>query len=125
MQVFEDHQQRLDLAFAQQQALHRLQGSPTALLRIKQLPLRVVSRHLQQREQRRQTAFQRPVQGQSFPGHLLANRARAVAVLNRKVALEEIDHRLIGGRLAVRDRAGLENLPAMNTVRVGDFPDQA
>ena len=93
--------------------------------RIERLPLRVLGRHVEQRQERRQTAFLRAVQRHELPRQLLAHRARAVAVLDGEIALEEIDHRQIGRRLTVRDRAGLEDEPAVDAGRVGDFPDQA
>jgi hypothetical protein len=47
-----------------------------------------------------------------------------IVILDREVALDQINHREIGRPLAVRDRAGLEDEPAVDAVRVGDFPDQ-
>ena len=120
VEVLEDDQQRLHLALPQQEPLHRVQGAPATLRRIERLPLRVVGRHVEQGQERRQTAFQRAVQRQELPRQLLAHRARAVAVLDGEVALEEIDHRQVRRRLAVRDRAGLEDEPAVDAVRVGD-----
>ena len=125
VEVFDDDQQRLHLTLPQQEPLHRVQGAPAALGRIERRPLGVVGRHVEQRQERRQTAFLRPVQRQELPRQLLAHRARAVAVFDGEVALEEIDHRQIGRRLTVRDRAGLEDEPAVDAVRVGDLPDQA
>ena len=101
VQVFEDDQQRLHLALPQQEPLHRVQGAPAALGRIERRPLRVIGRHVEQRQERRQTAFLRAVQRQELPRQLLAHRARAVAVFDGEVALEEIDHRQIRRRLAV------------------------
>ena len=67
VQVFEDDQQRLHLALPQQEPLHRLQGAPAALRRIEGLPLRVLGRHVEQRQKRRQTAFLARSSVKSFP----------------------------------------------------------
>ena len=42
-----------------------------------------------------------------------------------EVALEEVDHREVRRGLAVRDRARLEDQPAVGPVGVGDLPDEA
>ena len=52
VEVLEDDEQRLDLALAQEQALHRLQGALTALRRVERRPRGVVDRHIQQRQER-------------------------------------------------------------------------
>ena len=72
VEVLEDDQQRLHLALPQQEPLHGVQGAPAALGRIERRPLRVVGRHVEQRQERRQAAFQRAVQRQELPRHLLA-----------------------------------------------------
>ena len=125
MEILEDHEQGLHLALPQQEPLHRVQGLPAALGRIERRPRGIVGGHVEQRQERRQAALQRAVQGQELPGHLLPHRAWAVPVLDREVALEQIDHRQVGRRLPVRDRARLEHEPAVDAVRVGDLPDQA
>jgi hypothetical protein len=54
VQVLEDHEQRLHLALAQQQALDGVERALAALGRVQVLPGRVLDRHVEQREQRRQ-----------------------------------------------------------------------
>src|SRR6185436_21109666 len=54
-----------------------------------------------------------------------ADLAEVVPVLDLEVALEEIDHRQVARRLAIRDRGSLENEPALQAMRVGELVDQA
>jgi hypothetical protein len=51
VQVLEDHDQRLDLAFAQQQALDRVKRLLTPLERIQGVPGRLVHRHVEEGEE--------------------------------------------------------------------------
>ena len=53
VQIFEHQQQRLHLAFAQQQALERLQGAPPPLRGVERQERTVVRQGFQQRQQRR------------------------------------------------------------------------
>jgi len=48
VQVLEDNQQRLDLAFPEQEPLHHIQRAPAAQGRIERGPLRVVGRHVEE-----------------------------------------------------------------------------
>src|SRR6516162_2903043 len=57
VEVFEDDQQRLPLAFSQYQPLYCVQGPSATLGRIELLPLRIINRHVEQRQERWQTAF--------------------------------------------------------------------
>jgi hypothetical protein len=56
--------------------------------------------------------------------HLLAHGGGAVPRLDGEVLLEEVDHRPVRGRLAVRDRGGVQHAPAGNAGRTGDLPDE-
>ncbi len=47
-----------------------------------------------------------------------------VAVLDRKVVLEQCDHGQIARRSSERDRRGLENQPAKQPMRMGEFIQQ-
>ena len=58
------------------------------------------------------------------PPHLLANRWRVVAVLDVEVSLEELDHGLIRRRLAIRERARVQDEPALAAMRLRDLPDE-
>ena len=101
VQVFEDQQQRLRLALAQQQALERLEGALAALRRVEFQERAVVWEHIQQRQQRREHVLESVVQRQHLPGHLGAHGTHVVAILNAHVVLQQLDHREVGRGLAV------------------------
>jgi len=63
VQVFDNHEQGLALAGAQQQVLDSVQGALAALGRIERLPPRVIAGHVQERQQCRQTGNEGRVQG--------------------------------------------------------------
>ena len=67
VQVFEDDQQGLPLALPQQEPLHRVEGALAALQRIERRPLRIVGRHVEQRQQRREVLVRRPSSVKSLP----------------------------------------------------------
>src|SRR5262245_37547240 len=73
VKVLEDQQQGLDLALPEEQALDRVQSLPAALRGIESLPGLVVDGDIEQREQRRQEGFQRPVKRQQLARYPLAN----------------------------------------------------
>ena len=124
VQILEHQDQRLGLRFAQPQALERIQGLAPPLRRIEPLPLRVVDRLIEQRQQRREQRLQRAVQREQLADDLLADAARVVAVADLEVALEQIDDRQIGRGLAVGHRAGLHHQPALGAVGVGELVEQ-
>src|SRR2546427_4537549 len=46
-------------------------------------------------------------------------------ILDLEVALEEVDHRPVTRRLAVRDRGAFKDEPALQPMRVGELVDEA
>ena len=89
VQVLEHHQQRLDLALAQQQALHRLEGALAALLRDRAFPTPRRANGVSSSASNAATAgVERFVERQELPRDLLADRAVVVAVVDLEVALE-------------------------------------
>src|SRR5215469_15804933 len=66
VEVLEDQQQGLDLALPEEQVLDRVQSLPSTLRRIEGLPGLVVEGDIEQRQERRQEALQRPVQCQQL-----------------------------------------------------------
>ena len=126
VEVLEDQQERLDLALAEQEALDRVERPLAPLRRVERLPLR-------RRRPARPAArgapagwLKRAVQRQELPRHLLAHRPRVVPVLDPEVALEQIDHRQIGRRLPVGDRAGLRaTSQPCDAMGVRDLPHQS
>ena len=113
------------LRFPQQQPLHGVERALAALRRVERLPRGVVHGHVEQGQQRRQRRLQRVVEGEQLARHLLADLAQVVPVLDLEVALEEVDHRQVARRLAVRDRGALEDQPALQAMRVGELVDEA
>ena len=64
------------------------------------------------------------IQREELPGHLLANFAVIVAVLNFKVGFEEIDDRQIGCGFAIGDRAAFEDQPSLGSMRMDELEEQ-
>ena len=54
MEVFEDHQERLDLGLLQEQTLDRVQRPLPALRWVEGLPLGIIVGHIQKGEERRE-----------------------------------------------------------------------
>jgi hypothetical protein len=107
VQVLDEQQERLDPALPEQQPLHAVQRPLPALRGIEPPPRLLLHRDFQEREQRRQSGLQGPVEGEDLPRHLLADGPRLVPPLDVKVGLEQIDDGEIGSGLAVGDGAGL------------------
>jgi hypothetical protein len=107
MQVLDEQEQGALARFPQQQPFHGVERALAPLRRLERLPRGVVLRHLEQGEQRRQRRLQRGVQGEHLARHLVADLAEPVLVLQREVPLEEVNHRPVAHRLAVRDGGAL------------------
>src|SRR5262249_15285537 len=87
VQVFEDQQQRLYLAFAQQHALEGVEGALTPR-RLELLERTVLWEDVQQGEERGERLLQRLVERQHLPGDLGADGARLIPLLDMRIALE-------------------------------------
>ena len=85
VQILEDHEQRLDLTFPQQQPFHGLQGPPPALSRIESGPRGIVDGDIQQRQQRWQQRLQGAVQHQQLARYAFADFPLVVAVLDPEI----------------------------------------
>ena len=101
VQILEHQQQRLHLTFAQQHALERLERALAALRRIEAAKRTVLRQDLQEGEQRRNRVLEGLIQGQHLAGHFGPDSAHFILVLHMAVAPQEIEHREIGGRLAI------------------------
>ena len=112
VEILEDHEDRLDLAFSKEQSLDRLQGALPALGRVEGVPRGIVDGDVQQRQERRQERLQRAVQRQELAGHALADRPRVVTLLDPAIRLQQLDDGQVRRGLPVRDRAALEHQPA-------------
>src|SRR5215471_7185125 len=125
MQVLEDHEQRLDLALAEEQAFDGVERALAALLGIEIRPLLVLPRHVQEAENRRQEGAEPFVESEELPRDLFADLAMRVAVRDLEVAPQEVDDRKIAGCPAVRDRAGFHDAPVLRAVGAGELVEQA
>jgi hypothetical protein len=124
VEILEHEEERLDLRLAEQESLDRLERPLAPLLRVECFPGPVFHRDIKQGEEGREARLQAAVEGEELPHHLLAHPALVVALLDLEVPLEQVDHRQIRGRLAVRDRAGLHDEPAGAPMGVRDLPDE-
>ena len=125
MQILEDHEQRLLAGFPKQQFFDSIEGVLAALAGLEHLPRGVVHGQIEQRQQRRQRRLKRTVEREQLARHLLADLARVVSVLDLQVALEEVDHRQVAHLLAVGDRCGLGDQPALQRGSVDGFVNEA
>ena len=125
VEIFEDHEQGLQLALAEQETLDGVEGSLATLRRIERLPLRVLDGHVEERQQRGQGRLERPVQREELAGDLLADLPVGLAVVHLEVGPEEIDDRQIAGRLAVGHGTRLQDEPVLSAVGVGELVDEA
>src|SRR6185295_10059165 len=92
VQVLEDHQEWLDLGFAQEQSPDGVERALPTLGRLETLPVGVVA-DLEQREQSGKGRLEGAIEGEDLARDLLADLPRRVAVAHMEVALEQIDHR--------------------------------
>jgi len=113
VEVLEDQEERLLSRFPQQQPLDGVERLLAALSRVERSPRGVVHGYVEQGQQRRQCRLQRAVEREQFARHLLADFPEIVPVLNLEVALEEVDHRQVARRLAIRDRGAVEDQPTL------------
>ena len=125
MQVFKDQEQRLHLAFAQQQPFQGVERSLTPLRRIEGLPTGVVDRNFQEGEQGVQGGAKGLVERKEFASNLFSDLPGVIAVRDLEVRLEEVDDRQVGSDLAVGHQAGYEHEPVVRPMGVGDLPDEA
>ena len=125
VQVFEDQQQRLHLAFAQQDALQRLQGAAPPLQGVQGQERTVGRQGFEQGEHGRHGVLEGVIQRQDLPGDLGPDRAEVIAVLDVTVGFEQVTDRQVGGGLAVGHGATLQPQPALRVVRVEELVDQA
>ena len=109
VQVFEDQQQRLHLAFAQQHALEGRRACAGAAAVDRAAKRAVVRQGLQQRQQRRDGVLEGLVQRQHLPGDLGPDGAGVVAVLDVAVALEQVDDGEVGRGFAIGHRGALQH----------------
>ena len=125
VQVLDDEQQGLHLAFPQQDALERVQGALAALGGLERLPRRVLDRHIEQRQERWRGGREGVIEAAEVSGHLVADRRQIIAVVEVEVALEQVDDRAIGGGLAVGGPLRLQDQPRLRQGATDELVAQA
>ena len=114
------------MALAQQQTLDRRRAWPGGAGRSELPPGLVLHGHVEQRENGGDGWRNVVTKRQQPGGETLAAGSRpVVALVELEVVAQEVDQREIGGGLAVRDRAGGEDLPAVERLRVRELPVEA
>jgi hypothetical protein len=103
MQVLEDHHQRLIERLAQQYPLDSVECAPLAHLRVHLRQRIVAVGDAEQAEQVRQGIFEAAIERDHAACNLFTPLAAVVAGVDTEVAVQEIDHRKIRARFAVRD----------------------
>ena len=86
VQVFEDEQHRLHAAFAEEHALHAIDGVPATLCRVLREEERVLRRErIEDPQDRRDRVLERAVERQQRSRDLGAHAARVVPVVDAEV----------------------------------------
>src|SRR5215831_12586590 len=124
MEILEDQEKGLLSRLPEYQPLHGVKCLLAPLAWIEFTPRRVVHGHVEQRQQRWECRLQRTVEREELPRYLLSDLAHVVAVLDLEVTLEEIDHRQVARRLAVRDRGAVEDQPILEPMGVRKLVDE-
>ncbi len=111
-------------ALAQEYPLHGLEGPPPPLRRLEREERILGRKSVQHPRDGRQSVLQRSIERENGAGHLGADAADIVAVLDPEVAPQQRDHGQKRGRSAVGDRAGLEREPSLTVVRPEELIEQ-
>ena len=111
--------------FAQQEALERVQGALAALGRLERLPLWVLDRHLEERQERRRGGREGVIEAVELSGHLVADGRPILVVVEVEVALEQVDDREIRGGLAVRGPLRVQDQPRLRQGATDELVAQA
>ena len=116
MEILEDHQERLDLGFAQEEPLDRVQHPLPALWRVKRLPLGIMDRTGpgERGSPGASTSSARSNMG-AFPVTFSRISLGALAVADTEIGLEQVDDGQVARALALRHRAGLERSASPRT----------
>ena len=125
VEVFDDEEERLRPGLAQEHPLCVVDRALPTGRRVERQPGTVVDGHVEQGQERRQRRLERPIERQQLPGYLLADFAEVVPVLDLEIALEQVDHRQIAGRLAIGHGGALEEPPAGQAMRMDKLVNEA
>src|SRR5262249_46701221 len=104
VQVLEDHDERLLSRLPQQQLPYGVEGPLATLSGAERRPRRIVDRYVEQRQQRWSRGLVGAIARDQSVGDLVQNFLGIVAIRDLEEALQEIDHRQVARRFAVRER---------------------
>src|SRR5438270_13741964 len=113
MKIFHDQKQRSLACFLEPQRLDVVERAPPTLDRVESDPHSLVHWYVEQGQQRRNRRFERPGEHQNLACNLLADRADVVPRVDFEIAPEELDHRQVARRLAVRYPGAIEDEPVL------------
>ena len=88
-------------------------------------PDRIVHRHVEQRQERRQVGRSVSSSVRTLPVTFSRMRRASSALLDLEIMFEQIDQRQIGRRLAVRHRAALQHQPVPRSMRMDELVIEA
>ena len=124
VEILEDHGDRLETTLLEEQQLHRLQRPPLLLRGIERLPLRIVDRHIEEREDGGDRWRQRTFERQHLLPYPLPDLAHVVARLDLEVHFQQVDDRQIGRRLSVGGCAADQDQQVPVAVRLDELPEE-
>jgi hypothetical protein len=116
VQVFEDQQEWLHLAFPQEHALERAEHALPPLWWVQRQEGAVRWQYVQERQQGRDHVLQRFIERQELPGDLGSHSTRLIGVLDMGIALEQVHDWEIGAGLAVGHRSTFQDQPGASAV---------
>ena len=124
VQILADQQQRLHLAFAQQQALERRECALATLCRIELAEWAGIGQHVKERAEHRQGVLEGLIKRQDLARDLGTDGARVVSVLNVGIALEQVNDREVRRGSAVGHRGTFQDTPALSGITVDTLVHQ-
>jgi hypothetical protein len=120
LEILEDDQERLHLAFVAEQPRQGVERALAAPRAVERLPGDV-----EEREEHGELDEERLVGGEQLARDLLLDFPLVVAVVDLEIAPQELDHREVGRGPPVGEGAALEETEAVRLYGVGDLPDKA
>src|SRR3989442_1202523 len=124
VEILEEHGDWLETTLLEEQQLNRLQRPPLPLGGIERLPLRIVERHVEEREDGGERWRQRTVERQHLFRHSLPDLASVVARLDLEVSFQQLDDWEIGCCLPVGGRAADKDQRVPGAVRLDELPEE-
>jgi hypothetical protein len=124
VKVLEHEQQRLDATLTQEEALDAVERALAALPGIEGEERILSPEGVEQPHDRGHRVLERRIESEHGAHHLGADAAGIVAIVDAKVAAQEIGDRQKRRRLAIGDRTRLEHQPRMRAMRVDEFEEE-